>query len=167
MELESESESLLEKWSSEERIYEFLQQQAEKIAELIFENPIAVPNLQILPSWLKCGITGEHPKAAGTYDPADEGHKAEIGIFATTLMDEDRSRSVLAHELIHHWEYSSGDVAATDEYPSDVDNLISDAFESKAREAIWRVGHSRRFIAKASRVAEALGVPVRNLLLGR
>lgn len=166
MELESEFEFLLEKWGSEERIYEFLQHQAGQLAELIFVNPVAVPNLQILPSWLKCGIIGEHPKAAGTYDPGEEDQKAEIGIFATTLMDEDRSRRVLAHELIHHWEYSSGDVATADRYPSDIDNLISEAFESKAREAIWRVGHSRRFIAKASRVAEALGVPVKKLLFG-
>jgi len=166
MVLESEFEALLEKWGSEKRIYEFLQRQAGQLVELIFENPVAIPNLQILPSWLKCGITGEHPKAAGTYDPAEEDLKAEIGIFATTLMDEDRSRSVLAHELIHHWEYSSGDVAASDEYPSDIDNLISEAFESKAREANWRFRHSRKFIVKTSRVAEALGVPVRDLLFG-
>jgi hypothetical protein len=166
MELKSEFESLLRKWGSEERVYEFLQDQASQLAELIFENPVAIPNLQVLPSWLKCGIMGEHGKAAGTYDPAEKNQKAEIGIFATTLMDEDRSRRVLAHELIHHWEYLSRDVAATDGYSDDIDNLISEAFETKVQETIWRGRHSRRFIAKASRVAEALGVSVRELLFG-
>jgi hypothetical protein len=167
MELKSEFESLLRKWGSEERIYDFLQDQASELVKLIFDNPVAVPKLQILPSWLKCGIMGEHPRAAGTYDPAEKNRKAEIGIFATTLMDEDRSRRVLAHELIHHWEYSSGEVAATDGYPCDIDKLISEAFETKVQEARWRLGHSGRFITKASRVAEALGLSVRELLFGR
>lgn len=166
MELEPEFEALLEKWSSEEKIYEFLQCHAAQLVELIFHRPVVVPHLQILPSWLKRGITGEHPEAAGTYDPSERDQEAEIGIFATTLMDEARSQHVLAHELIHHWEHTSGDVTAVEEYPSKIDSLISEVFETNALERGWRAGHSRRFIAKASGVAEVLGVPVRKLLFG-
>jgi hypothetical protein len=79
----------------EKAVHKFLKTGFDRINKALFNGRLTVPTLQIKPM--------AH-NATGNYAPAERHRPAVIGIFANVLMDEDTTRRVLAHYIVHHWE---------------------------------------------------------------
>ncbi len=164
MEADPELQAILEKWGSEDVAYEFLRKEFERINSDGFGGCLSVPHFQIKPIWLSRGLMGERNSLAD-YEPAEGNRPARIGIFTAALLDDDRLRRVLAHEMIHHWEHAIADDQNTG-YPSQLDEMISDGFSDSVREDRWRRWHSPRFLSKAYSLAKLLDIVPRKLLFG-
>jgi hypothetical protein len=105
-------------------------------------------------------------QAGADYEPAADGREA-VGMFASTLLDEDRAKRALTHELVHHWEHTIGRARRPTAYPKEIDAEIKARFSRPGRAARWRAAHSARFIAKLWSVATMLDEPIDGLLFGR
>ena len=149
-------------WGSEENLYDFLEQQVRELCPLICGLAATVPTVHVKPSWLARGLFGGH-HAAADYEPGERDHPATISVFPSILQDGALVPVAIAHELIHHWEHSESDV---DElfYPAEADKMIAEKYSDPTRELTWRSGHSRRFIAKAARIADELKLSLRDIL---
>ena len=164
MELDPLEQAVLDKWGSEEAVYVFLERELEQINAQCFHGHLSLPRLQLKPMWLAKGLLGGEPFRGGDYDRATSEKPAEIGLFPVALVDKDRARIVLAHEMIHHWEVTTEEESDDWSYPSEVDEIIRQRFSGTMRERSWRAGHSIRFISKTCEVARCLDIPVGHLL---
>lgn len=164
MDIDEDFKLVLEKWGTEEHLYNFLYQEMENLGPIIYGENFGLPNIQIKPTWLAKGIMMEHPTAGGDYQPPEKGDKAEIGLFPSILTDDRMVRIVLAHELIHHWEHLATQNQESYEYPAEVNKIIENTFKTAERIRRWRNGHSDRFISKAVIVANHLGFPIQYML---
>ena len=164
MELDKEFQVLLDKWGSEDCLYDFLSREMESLSRVVFDKDVTLPNIQVKPSWLARGIMGEHPTAGGDYQPADQELSAQIGLFPSVLLDERMTRIVIAHEIVHHWEHTAPNDSSQLEYPVEIDEVIERTFKTPQRTSRWRSGHSSRFISKAATVASKLNLPLPDML---
>ncbi len=165
MQFDPPEQAVLDKWGSEDTVYAFLQRELEEINVMCFGGTLTLPELQLKPMWLARGLMGERNSGAD-YEPAKENKPAQIGIFSVSLPEEHKTRIVLAHEMIHHWEMTSLEESSESSYPPEIDQTIKDRFPAEVRENSWRKGHSPRFISKACKVAGSLRISVRELLFG-
>ena len=155
MKADPEFKLILEKWGSEKAVYAFLKKEFDRINRAAFGGSLEMPELQIGPMELN---------STGNYAPAQRYRPAVIGIYTSTLMDEDEARQVLAHYVIHHWENTLATDWDSEDYPASVDEEISNHFPTGYRERAWRSAHSKRFISKAYDVAKNLSIPAREVL---
>jgi hypothetical protein len=162
---DTEFDAILRKWGSETAVYKFLKEEFERANASAFQGQLTLPKLQIKPMWLSSGLMGERNSGAD-YEPAEQNRPAEIGIFTAFLLDEDRTRLVLVHEMIHHWEQTLATDDENEDYPASLAKEIKEGFSDPRRERSWRGVHSERFIAKAYDVAKLLSIPPRTLLYG-
>jgi hypothetical protein len=163
--LDDDLRALLNKWGSEGVIYRFLDSEAKRVNRRCFGGRLILPAIQVKPEWLSRGLLGGG-HAGADYEPAADGREATVGMFASTLLDQDRAKRALTHELVHHWEHTIGRARRATAYPKEIDAVIVSRFSKPERAARWRSGHSTRFIAKLWSVATLLDEPIDGFLFG-
>jgi hypothetical protein len=163
--LDPEFAEIFQIWQSEAAIYSFLNDEFTAHNCKIFDERLSPVRFQIKPMWLSHGLLGERNSGAD-YEPAEKDWAAVIGILTSCLRDQEKTRRVLVHEMIHHWETTVATDDEASDYPDSVDAEIAEGFSDPDRERRWRNGHTKRFIAKAYSTAETLGFPTRSLLFG-
>ncbi|MDA2921096.1 hypothetical protein MYX76_16665 [Desulfobacterota bacterium AH_259_B03_O07] len=164
MALDESLQAILDKWGSEDHLYDFLHSEMESLSCVVFGKEVSLPDIQVKPNWLARGIMGEHPTAGGDYEPEDNEFPAQIGLFPSVLLDERMIQIVIAHELIHHWEYMVHNDCSELNYPAEIDEVIDRTLKTPKRTSRWRSGHSARFISKATVVARKLDLPLLDML---
>jgi len=152
------------RWGSERTLNSFLAREVGALCGLICGRDVAVPRVEVRPSFLARGLFGKNSRAAEYIPDDDSNTQPTIIMLPAACESREKARLILAHELIHHWEHTS-DSPALDRYESHrLDSFVSSLFSNGEREQRWRGGHSRVFISKAALVANQLQVDLRNLL---
>lgn len=166
--LGSPERAVLEKWGSEDILYEFLNRELWQINIVGFNNSLSLPKIQAKPEFLSRGIMGEYlgSRAGGDYIPSENERPAEIGIFSSVLIDEEMTRLVLAHEMTHHWDYEVRQKGYLKPYPESIDQYLEKRFETPLKLRSWRSRHHRDFISKAIEVSDLLGIDHLKFLCG-
>jgi len=158
--------TIIARWGGEEALSAFLDRLLADLCPLISGSHAPLPVLQLKPSWLASGVMGgDH--AGADYEPSHGDRPATIGIFPRVLKDEAKVRSVLIHELIHHWEHLGSVGRESLAYLGECDALISSRYSEESKQRRWRSGHSQVFIAKAAEVARRLNICVDDFLFER
>src|SRR5262245_12129664 len=152
-------QQVLEKWKSVKHVYAFLKREFERINGLCFEGKLTLPLFQIKPMRLSRRPLEEFQGAA-TYQPARVDHPPEIALFPSVLLDREETRIALAHEIVHHWEWTMEEINDSQTDLSEVDAILRERFSDSSQEKRWRSRHSDRFLTKILRIAQALHRPV-------
>ncbi len=158
--------TIIARWGGEEALSAFLDLLLADLCPLICGSHAPLPILQLKPSWLASGVMGGG-HAGADYEPPDGNRPATISIFPSVLKDEAKVRSVLTHELIHHWEHLGSVRRESLAYPGECDALVSSRYSDESKQRLWRSGHSQVFISKAAEVARRLNICVDDLLFER
>jgi hypothetical protein len=154
---------VLEKWKSVKHVYAFLKREFDRINVLCFEGTLPLPLFQIKPMRLSRRPLEEFQGAA-TYQPAREDHPPEIALFPSVLLDREETKIALAHEIVHHWEWTTEEREDSETNLSEVDAILRERFSDPSQEKRWRSRHSDRFLTKIRRIAQALQRPVEDFL---
>jgi len=149
-------------WGSEEALHMFLETEVQRLCTLICGAGVEPPRAEVRPSFLSRGLLGGKLRG-GEYEPKDGSYKATIAVFPNVCSDRGLLSTVLAHELVHHWETISEEELPP-RYPPEVDETIKEIFGSENAERSWRNSHSEKFISKGWLVTQQLGIPVHSFL---
>src|SRR5262249_13564778 len=95
---------------------------------------------------------------------AREDHPAEIALFPSVLLDREETRTALAHEIVHHWEWTTQEVQDSRTNLFEVEAILRERFSDSFQEKRWRSRHSDRFLAKICTIAHSLHRPVEDFL---
>jgi len=156
---------VLRRWRSVQHIYTFLKREFERLNQTFFEGLLKPTAFQIHPMRLSKRPLAEHLGAA-FYRPARPEDPAEIGIFPNVLLDRDETRIALAHEMVHHWEWTSPEEDRF-ELPPEIEAILTENLKSPSRAEAWRRHHSPRFLHKIGEIAQGLQIPVGKFLFKR
>lgn len=164
-ELSETDYKFLQKWRSEESAYNFIEKQFQIINKTCFNGELAELEIEIRPMFAKEGeILFGHSSAGAEYQPKDTVMNAKIILYSVVLLEEELAITVLAHEMVHHWEHTVGSLSPKVGYPEELNQIISQRFRHAKREKIWRKGHSNRFLSKIYEVAVSLNLPLKDVL---
>ncbi len=165
-ELDELDRIVTENWGSEDQALEDFDRLAKKYNRDLFDDHLPEVVVTIAPRWILSGPMGTDTDAGATYEPSSSG-QFYIHLGQMAIRSKESAAVVLAHEMIHHWEYTMATDSESEEYPLWIDELISQSYRDAKRERHWRSGHSKRFTAKANLVATKIGVHLRTLLYSR
>ncbi|MCI0406072.1 MAG: hypothetical protein L0209_08380 [candidate division Zixibacteria bacterium] len=155
-----------EVYGSWDNLHEFLRSEIARLCPIICGKVTYYPQVQAgISANERDLLLGSAHRRVATYEPEYLGLWPMITIFPTGYANKHLATLVLAHELIHHWEFINRG-RYNFRYPKGVDSLIRDIFQSAPyKERSWRATHSENFIAKASKVAKVLDIPLGSFLV--
>jgi len=160
-------QQVLKRWKSMQHLFTFIHREMKRLNDAFFEGKLILPQVQIKPMRLARRPLEDFSSSA-YYAPAFEDRPAEIGLFPNVLLDPQEARIALAHEMVHHWEWSLPEERADSrEEAPEVKEALHRFFKNKAIERSWRRHHSERFLSKAWEMAKQFKVPLREFLFKR
>ncbi len=164
-ELSETDHKFLQKWGSEEVAKDFIEKQYQKINKTCFGGELSKVEIEIRPMIAKEGeILFGHSSAGAEYRSKESVVGAKIILYSVLLLEEELAITVLAHELVHHWEHTMGNFSSAVSYPVELDHIISQHFSDIRKEGSWRSGHSDRFLSKIYEVAVNLNLSLKDIL---
>jgi hypothetical protein len=157
-------QQVLKRWKSMQHLFTFLHREMKRLNEAFFGGKLTLPQLQIKPMRLARRPLEDFSSSA-YYAPAFEDRPAEIGLFPNVLLDPQAARIALAHEMVHHWEWTlPEDPTAPSPEPPEVKEALHHFFRNRAIEKSWRRHHSQRFLSKAWEMAQQFELPLKEFL---
>jgi len=150
-------------WGSEGALNSYLDAEVSRLCSIVCGGDAPVPLIEVHPESLARGLIGGRTRG-GEYEPAEDGREARIVVFPPVCADKSLLTIALAHELVHHWEATSTELSSLALSVPEAEETIESLFPDSKRRRSWSMGHSQRFVAKASVVAARLGLPLREFL---
>lgn len=156
-------QAVLQKWKTLKHVYTFMKRELEKINELCFGGGLSIPQVALKPLHLSRKPLEEFASCA-YYAPASGDKAAEIGLFPNILLSRRKAKVALAHEMVHHWEWTAPE-GKEEDAAQIAEKTVERLFPKHRERQRWRRHHSARFLSKASLVAAILKIPLSDFLV--